>query len=101
MPMKYVKNYCKLLTLLEVEHELLSKETEIPMLQTCFLKAVLTNKSTKSAKVMHLVSLIEQDLIYHATMVGKNVKAYNLSFLHQKKDWLPKIYQLDTKSLAT
>ena len=40
------------------EQELPYKETEIPILTTCFLQGVLTNKSTKSAKVMRLVSSI-------------------------------------------
>jgi hypothetical protein len=48
------------------EHELFTKETEIPTLTICLLEGILTKKPTKSAKVSCLVSSFRQDLIYHA-----------------------------------
>ena len=68
------------------EHELLSRETEIPNLTTCLLEAILAKKTTKSPKVTRLVSSIGQDLIYHANNGWKKTSKHaTFSFSIKRK----------------
>ena len=67
------------------EHELLSKETEIPKLTVCLLEGILMKKPTKSAKVTRLVSSIGQDLIYHTNNGWKKSKQVTFPFSIKRK----------------